>query len=671
MKNLLKCSVGVTILLLLFLSGCSGIKMLSGPSQKDLYSSEFLTKIEKIKTQYRRGEVAQVLQSLQQMNEATLKPTEKALRRNLIGVIYFGKQNYEQAIFNFNQALATSEDDPALAGQIRLNLGGSYYKLSMVEKAFEVIQGADFEKLAPQDLVKFHKLRYRLANELGKDDVAIDSLIWTLSTKSKISELRIEPLYEALVAKFRKLEQTTKYRTLESFEKIAPFVVGYLAYLEAEKVYYSGRKDDAKDLIRWVETNFSKYPEISTLVKNFTFKVENYARLDPLTIGIVLPLSGDKKNFGQRALFGIDAALRDLKERNPDLPNYKVIVKDSEGSGVVGAHQVKELVEKDFASIIIGGLFSLEATKEFSVAKRRGVFFVSLSQIYMDKEDKDHLLLEVPGSIESQVNQLFQSEIINQFGKRSAIVFPESKRGKAYVNEFWRKANLLNIPVMGVLSYDNKANDFREPVKNLLGLKYPRARKEEYEVLDEIYSLEESRSTRRIQILKPQLDFDWVFIPAFPLEAIQIIPSFTYYDAFNVPIVGGPSWRSRRLSRESYKFKNIYFVGDDVKQVSSNLSQSFYQKYGRKLRLIELRSYDSMRIAMNILGGGQYNSRDELDMAIRGLGSIEGQTGSWNLVDGVWIKKLASLHIRNGKINELTPQANEPQGEVEKTPQNP
>lgn len=648
-----KFTTGLILITLLIFSGCSGIRMLSGPSRSDLYSKDFLAKVEVIKTKYRRGQVALALKELQQIQEEGLRPTEKALRRNLIGVIYFGKENYEQAIFNFNQGLADASDDPSLTGQIKLNLGGSYYKLGMTEKAFEVMEGADYDRLAPVDLVKFHKLRYRLANELGKDDQAIDSLIWTLSNKGKISELRIDPLYEVLNNKFRKLDQSQKYRILERFEKRAPFVVGYLGYLEAEKVYYSGKKDDAKDLIRWIETNFSKYPEIATLVKNFTFKVENYARLDPLTIGVILPLSGEKKSFGERALFGIDASLRELKQRNPEIPQFKVIVKDSQGSGVVGAHQVKELVEKDFASVIIGGLFSLEATKEFEVAKRRGVFFISLSQIYMDKEDKDHLLLEVPGSIESQVNQLFSSNIIKRFGNRGAIVFPESKRGRAYVNEFWRKSNLLNVPVTGVYGYDTKASDYREPIKNLLGLKYPRARKEEYKVLEEIYSLEGSRSTRRIQTLKPIVDFDWVFVPAFPLEAVQIIPSFTYYDAFNVPIVGGPSWRSKRLSRESYKFKSIYFVGDDVEAVSSDLAQNFYNKYGTRLRLIELRSYDSMGIAMNILSQGQFNSRDELDMAIRGLGSIKGQTGSWNLVDGVWIKKLASLHIRNGKISEV------------------
>lgn len=644
------------------MAGCSGIRMISAPSTKDLYSNKFTEKIEGIKTQFKRGQIEEALKELQKIQEENLQPAEKALRRNLIGVIYFGKQNYEQAIFNFNQGLATSSEDASLTSQIRLNLGGSYFKLGMTEKAFEVMGEAPYESLSANDLVKFHKLKYRLANELGKDDVAIRSLIWTLSTKQKISELRIEPLYEILTNKFRKLDQTKKYKILEEYEKVAPFVVGYMSYLEAEKIYYSGRKDDARDMIRWTESNFGKYPEIQTLVKNFTFKVENYARLDTFTIGVILPLSGEKKSYGERALLGVDAALRDFQEKNPTLPEFKIIIKDSEGSGVVGAHQVKELVEKDYASVIIGGLFSLEATKEFEVAKRRGVFFVSLSQIFMNKEDKDHLLLEVPGSIESQVNQLFSSDIIKEFGPRAAIVFPESKRGQAYVNEFWRKSNLMSIPVTGVYSYDDKASDFREPVKNLLGLKYPRARKEEFKILEEIYSLEASRSTRRIQTLKPKIDFDWVFVPAYPLEAIQIIPSFTYFDAFNVPIIGGPSWRSQRLSRESYKFKSIFFVGDDVETISDELSQSFYNKYGKKLRLIELRSFDSMKIAMNLLNNGKFSSRDELDMAIRGLGKIDGQTGSWSLVEGVWLKKLASLHIRNGKISELLPKSEVPVG---------
>lgn len=648
-----KTLTAILAIFLIFLSGCSGIKMLSG-GDKNYYSPEFTQKINVVKSYYSRGEVQKALQELQKFNEETLGEEEKALRRNLIGVIYFGQKNYEQAIFNFNQALTTSGEDQALTAQIKLNLAGSYFKLQMTEKAYEVTESTDFLRLSQKDLIKFHKLRYRLANDLGKDDAAVRSLIWTLAEKEKVSELRLDPNYELLTARLRKMDQTPKYRLFEEYENQAPFVVGYLAYLEAELTYYSGKKDDARDLIRWVETRFGKYPEIARLTKNFTFKVENYSKIDRMTIGVVLPLSGSKMNYGKRALFGIDAALREMKRQNPGLPQVKIVVKDSLGSGVVGARMVKDLVEKDFASMIIGGLFSGEATKEYEVAKKRGVFFVSLSQIYVDKEQKDHLLLEVPGSIESQVNQLFAKNVTSEFGKRGAIVFPESERGKAYLNEFWRKAKLLGIEVNGVYSYDPNSRDYRAPIQNLLGLKAPRTRAEEYKVLEEIYSLEGNKSTRRIQTLKPQVDFDWVFIPSFPLEAIQIIPAFSYYDAFNIPVIGGPSWRSKRVSQESFKFRNIFFVGDDVESIPEELSSTYYSTYGQKLRLIELRSFDSMNIASDILLNNQFSSRDELDSTIRAKEVIKGQTGAWSLSDGVWIKKMANLHIKNGQISEIT-----------------
>ncbi len=656
------------VLVCLTFAGCGGIKMLSPGSNKDLYTETFLSKIEDIKKEYRRGDGALALNKLKSFNEAELMPAEKALRRNLIGVIYFGQQNYEQAIFNFNQALTTSTKDENLTGQIKLNLASSYYKLKMNDEAYKVIKDAPFRSLSPKEIVKFHVLRYRLANEAGDEQVAMDSLVWTLSQKDKISELRIDSNYEVLLNKFRQLEQREKYRFLEVYEEEKFFVVGYLSYLEAEKVYYDGDKDGANDLISWTNTHFSEYPEIKTLLENFTYKVENYAKLNSLAIGIVLPLSGDKADYGKRALLGIDAALRKFEETHPEVPKFQVIIKDSKGSGVVGAHHIKELVEKNYVAAIIGGLFSNEATKEFEVAKKSGAFFISLSQIYADKEDKDHLLLEVPGSIESQIDQLLSSNIVKNFGPRAAVVYPDSKRGKAYVNEFWRKANLLNFPVVGLYNYEGKPGSYSEPIKNLLGLKFPRTRAEEYKLLEEIHSLEGAKSTRRVQTLPPQIDFDWVFIPAYPLEAVQIIPTFTYYDAFAIPIVGGPSWRSQRLSRESYKFRNIFFVGDDVQEVSSNLSEYFREKYDSKLRLIELRSFDSMGIALNLLNAQKYESRDELDMAIRGMEEIKGQTGSWNLRDSIWLKNMASLHLRNGKISEVALKEEEPKGEAKETP---
>jgi hypothetical protein len=655
----MKSQILIWALLLVFTAGCSGISMLSSPSRDDLYSSEFLTSVEGIKRLYSRGEKEKALSVLRSMNDQKMLPTERAQRRNLMGVVYFSLKNFEQAIFNFKEALGTSRLDENLTAQIYLNLASSHYKMGLIDKSYANLLLAEFKFLKGREAEKYFKLRYKLAIELGKDRDAVLSLLHFLGKKKKISDFKNDPLYEQLMSQFVKWERREKYKIFEEFEESKSLIIGFLAFSEAEKIYYTGNKDEADDLLSWVEKYFGKLPEVRDLIKNFNYRKGNYTKVDPYAIGVLLPLTGDKKNFAKRAMIGIDAALQELKKHNKDIP-FKIIMRDSQGSGVVGAQKVKELVENHFVSTIIGGLFSSEAIKEYKSAKRLGAFFISLSQIYLPKEKKDHLLLEIPGSIESQISEIFSQIMLEKFGNKAAILYPRSQRGEAYVEEFWRRAKLANVKVSEVLSYEKNKSDFRDPIKNLLGLKYIRARQEEYDILNEIYGLEKRKSLRRLQVLKPQVDFDWIFIPSYPFEAMQIIPSFTYFDAFNVNLIGGPSWRSKRLSRESYKFKNIHFIGEDVQNIPADFSKWFIDKYKRRPGLIELRSFDSFKIAVSLTQGESVTTRDEIDILIKTRAKLEGYTGLWDLKDGVWLKEMTSLHLKNGKVKKVFIDGNEP-----------
>ena len=389
------------------------------------------------------------------------------------------------------------------------------------------------------------------------------------------------------------------------------------------------------------------------LTQLFTQKADNHSKINPLTIGVVLPLTGKFSRYGKPALFGIDAALRDLQRKNKIYSKLNIVVKDSKGSGVVGANKVKELIDKESVALIIGGLFSKEATKEYEEAKKSGALFISLSQVYKDKEEKNHLLLEMAGSIESQVKQLLTSDILEKFGRTGAIIYPDNERGEAYLSEFWRKSKQLGIEVSGIFPYDRNSKDFRSSVQNLLSLKYPKTRREELKILEEIYTLEGKRSARRIQTLKPRIDFDWVFIPSFPQEAVQIIPAFSYYDAFNVPLIGGPSWRTKGISNESYKYKHLYFVGNHITNTTDKLSSSFLNTYGKRLNFKELSSYDSLIIASELIVGNTFSTREELDFYIRSKNKINGNTGYWDLEEGIWVKNMSNLHIQNGSIVKL------------------
>lgn len=639
---------------LFFLTACGGIQMLGTKVDvSHLYSDEFTQKIDRIKVHYRAGRAQEALNELKAIDEQQLNPSERALRRNLIGVIYFAQKNFEQAIFNFDLALTTSHEDPGLTAQIQLNLASSHYKLGFMDRAYQSLSGTNWQALEANEAKKYHQLRFSLAKDLGKIEDAVESMFFFLGSKNSLTELRSDSIFEKLNSAFSELDERTRLRILEEKSKPANVTVAYMSYLEAEKLYYQGKKDDAMRLLSWLENSFGDQHEVMELVNSFVFRIENFAKMDPRAIGVVLPLSGDKADFGKRVLYGLDVALKETNSKiSAEGRPFEIHFSDSEGGAALGAHRVRDLIEKRMVSVIIGGLFSSEATKEYLEARKYGVFFISLSQIFLPKEQKDHLLLEIPGSVESQLAQIFSTQILEGLGKRGAIIYPQGDRGEAYLTEFWRRAHEKDVTISGALSFEEKKTDFREPVQKLLGLHYTRERQEELEILSEIHTLEKKRAVRRIQTLKPLVDFDWVFIPAYPEEALQIVPAFSYFDAKNLNIIGTPSWRTRKILEESSKFGKLYFVGDNVEQASQKFSEAFNARFKKVPRIIEIRSYDALKTALSLLENKDYKTRDEFNASILKKERLSAMTGVWNLADGVWLKEMQTLVLQRGRIQE-------------------
>ena len=639
--------VCLSILLILF-HGCAGVKVIRG-SRNDLYRSKFLRHITKIKKRYHQGYLESSLRMLKAINAKTLWKTERTMRRNLMGEILFSKGQYEKAIYHFNLALNNSSKDEALTAKIYLNLGRSYFKMGLTEKSLNNLKLSNHQVLLIKDAKIHHQLMYRLSQNLDQEEQAMISLGYYLRDKKRIDDLKSDPYFGYLMSNFAKLSKSEKWNFLERFEEENLLSIAYLAYLEMEKLYYKGKKSDAMSILDWIDGRFD-HEEILDLIKNSYYRIENYAQMDPNAIGVLLPLSGKQRRFGHRALLGIDNGLRKLRKYSR---NFRIFVKDSKGSGAVGAFQTQQLIKKHHVSAVIGGLFSSEAIKEYLEAVKHGVFFISLSPIYLPKQQKNHLLLEIPGSVESQLHKLFTSKVLETFGRRVAIIHPKGDRGNAYLNEFWRLAGEEDVEITGIHSYDKKKTDHRGPVQNLLGLKFTRSRQEELDILADVYSLEH-QAVRRIQTLRPQIDFDWVFLPAIPKEALQIIPSFSYFDAFNLKFVGVPSWRSKSFSQQGHRLGQLFFIGDNLLSRKSKFAKKFFSRYRRRPKIIEMRAYDGFSVMSDILTNTRISSREDLNRHIKNKSSLKGITGKWKLKDGIWIKEMIPLTIVRGKVQGLS-----------------
>ena len=470
-----------------------------------------------------------------------------------------------------------------------------------------------------------------------------------LGTYETIPEIRESHYFDFLAHSFNQLGRSEKIRFLEDYAEEQNLAAGYLGLAEVKGLLFKGERKRAFELIEWLRDNFSHKDELQILLSDFEGRIENLSKIETKAIGIIMPFSGKRKSFAHRAMLGIDFALRKFQNK---YDNIKIYTSDSQGDSLVGRRKVQELIEKHSVSFIIGGLFSDEAKEEYLEARKYGVMFISLSQIFIPRKEKSFLLVEIPGSVESQVKRLLSADVIGKFGKKIAVIYPSSDRGKSYIDEIWTQAFGREIQIVDVQSYPKATKDFRDPVAHILGLKYPRFRQEELNFMNQIIALEKTK-TRRVQILPPVTNFDWIYAPVYPQEAIQIIPSFAYYDARRLNFIGSPSWRSQILKRASTG--HIHFIGDGIDQVDGNILNSFIRQYKTRPRLIEINSLEAINIAQKFLlpEGGNKNDRELYNGRIRESGVLQGMTGRFHLLDGVWIKEMHPFKIKKDKVNRV------------------
>lgn len=650
----------IASLLFIGLTACSGVKMIT-PNRKladkvdtsKLYKQSFLQKMNEVKEEFRHGKHDQALKELTTMKEDGMSSAERSTKKNLIGVIHFSQKNYEAAAKNFEESLAISKEDPSLESQVYLNLGSTYYKMNQNDRALATLSLADYHNLQDNEAKKYHQLYALLSQQLGKKEQSLTALIRSLEDKKSIGDLKSEERYVQAEQLFFKLTASERVRLLEDFDSEQNRAVPYLAFKEAEIAFKEGNKDKVKDYSAWIEKRYGNNSEIMNLLKNLGIRSENdNVKIDLRYIGIALPLSGDRKSLGERALTGIDVALEELA-LDPS-KKYRVEMKDTQGSPATAAFAVKDLIEVNNVAVVIGGLSPNSATKEYLEAKKHGVLFISLSPVFLPKEEKNHLLIEVPASIESQVNHLFSPQMIAKLGRRPAIIYPRNELGEAYANEFWRRSKKQNLDVTGLISYDRNATDFKEPVKNLLGIKFTREREEELAVVNDIANLEKNKSIKRIQNLQPQIDFDWVFVPALPKEVVQILPNFNYFDAFNLSYVGVPSWRSELMTNEGYRYGNVFFMDESLGTNETPFTQKFTAKFNKQPKFVETISYDSLKIVSSIIETDQnMSTRQDLDLALEKKASIQGESGLWKLDEDIWLKDMATFKIKRDGVEAM------------------
>lgn len=639
----------LVIVLFLVLAGCGGMKTAQKPVDESEISENVKSKLDEARELIRASKPKLAITKLSELNDNTMSGVEKALKYNLKGVTLFNMGEVQKSILNFEVADKYTPKDSQLHSQVQLNMASGHYMMNQFNELKTHLGMIDTRSLTPAELKKFAQLELAYGTKFKNDSMIVRSSASLLSEAKTFNEVQGSHFYAPMKESYEKLAPGDRVGILEKFNGMNNLAIAYLARTEVDARLVTGDKSGAGDLISWLRGQYPSNEEVTQFLKEYDLRISNSSRISISDIGLVLPLTGEKASFGQKALAGVDTGLKVLGLSE----SIKVHTKDSLDSAARGAEAVLELIREDKVSMIIGGLFPESATAEYLEARKYGVLYVSLSQINLPKDEKNHHLIEIQGSIESQVATLLSDEMVSKFGPRLGVIYPENEGGKAYLDEIWRKSLQKNLQITSIAAFQKNTHDFRDPAQLFLGLKYPRERSEELKILEDVYEHEKS-SIRRVQTLPPVIDFDWVFIATYPHEATQLIPTLGYYDATRVKAVGGPSWVSKSMVKEQKNLGTLYFVGDDPKDINHEMLTKFQELYGKPASLIEVLSLDAMKVGSEAIAiVGNVSSRDDFDARLKTAGKLKGLTTEWEFKEGVWLKKMNAMTITRGEIVKL------------------
>ena len=579
---------------------------------------------------------------------------------------------------------------PALPAETLLVQGQKLYQNKDYQRAFDYFAAAATKYSA--NSTKQLEAEYwelRAANHLGKNQEAIeltDSLLkinsWSEPQLTEIYNYRVRA-YENLndyvsaietmnaglsnpllnkqfdTYKLRSLEFIQAKLSPEELEKLSasnasPSLRGSAIFRLGELSMDEHNLDQARNYFGRV-VGVSPGSEESRKSQEMLTQLDSVRKVEPKTIGIVLPMTGKYASISQKTL---RAAQMGLGLYGNNISSFKLAVVDSEGGSDNARRGVEKLVKEDNVIAVIGSVLSKTAPAVASKTSELGVPSIALSQKAGITELGNSVYRN---SLTSEMQVRFLAKTaIEDFGmKRFAILTPNDQYGVEFSNIFWDEVLARGGQITSAQVYSPKETDFRDVVQRLVGTYYIEARADEYKMrLKEWSDAQTKRSTRNVppdDLLPPIADFDAVFIPDSAKAMGQISAMMAYNNVKGVRLLGTNLWNVSGLAKRAGNSANNLLFVDSYVSSDSAFSNSYFVKeyraqFGEDPGIFELQAYDSALILRQLISQGA-TSRTSLAKALAELRGFPGSLGPLTISSEREIQRpLVALVLENGTI---------------------
>ena len=571
-----------------------------------------------------------------------------------LGDINYKSRNFKEAFASYMLVSQSEFFSPKEAESLYFACR-SLYKLGQFDEALALSTKAlPLSEKNPELVNRINRLRFALQKQTHNNIGALKSLI-SISEMSPNESERKAAKSRAIDYLDSKLnaQEIAQVADSSDFKDLQAFALFRIGETHFENKNFSDAKSSLSDIADIVPDS-----DIAEQAAKILKQIDAQRKVNPMTIGVILPLSGRHSKVAYRTLRGLQLGLG-IYGKNRS--NFKLAVIDSEGNPDIARRAVERLVVEDHVIGIVGSLLSKTSVAVASKADELGVPSIALSQ-KSGITDVGSTVFRNALTSELQVRQLVRTAM-EDFGlKRFAILYPNDRYGIEYANLFWDEVLARGGEIRAAQSYDGKKKLFSGPIQRLVGTYYLEDRREEYRQNLTDWLKRQKIISRRInppnELLPPIIDFEALFIPDTIPILDSIAPTLAYHDISHLMLLGTNLWNSQRLVKRSKALvEGSLFVDSLLSSDPTFKNSAFYREYksvfGTEPGIFAAQAYDAGLIIRQAISSGE-TSRIGLAEQIAGTKKFSGSLGELHVSKRrELIRPLVSLKVTDGKIQAL------------------
>ncbi len=330
-------------------------------------------------------------------------------------------------------------------------------------------------------------------------------------------------------------------------------------------------------------------------------------------IGLIVPLSGEYRNFGLAVRQGVELALAGA--------GVTLLTVDSQGDPIVALKQAKGLIQEKEVIAILGPVVSMPAIAAAAIANSFGVPLLSPTATEERIATIGPYVFQLNSSIEAQGRTIASYALSNLALTRLAVLHPSDSYGRDLTRAFSQQVMTMGGSIVAVEGYEEGATDFKEQIL-------------------------------RIKLQEP----DAIFVPAYPDEIVLIAPQLRYYEV-DAQILGSDGWNSDKVTTlgEDY-VEGVIFTAASLKRDESLAAKEFATQfelaYNTQPTRTSALAYDAARVVMEGIWNGA-TTRVTLREYLASVAGYWGASGLISLTGSGGAGGVSLCTIRKGEIVEL------------------